>query len=283
MIEKYVKCNHQVEIRYLEWGSSENTPLLLLHGLGSIASSWMEIAERFSCQYHVIAVDLPGHGNSTPLTVYSLENLNTWLDAFLKSVRKTAKKPIAVGHSLGADILLNYVRHNGDMLEKLILLDGGYLSQTVDLHVSLGESIANALEFHHNYQFNDWESFLTSEKQSYARWNQNMEAFSGEKMKCDGSKIILRLDTQTLQGLIEVYVQHDGASLLNQVQTDTLLLVSTLPAEVTELRETALSRITNDNVRYNFIPNASHDVYLDQPDIVVNEIVSWLHKTKEEG
>jgi len=42
-------------------------PLLLVHGLGSAATTWDPLLPRLAARYDVVAVDLPGHGRSPAL------------------------------------------------------------------------------------------------------------------------------------------------------------------------------------------------------------------------
>jgi pimeloyl-ACP methyl ester carboxylesterase len=42
-------------------------PLLLVHGLGSAATTWDPLLPRLAARYDVVAVDLPGHGHSPAL------------------------------------------------------------------------------------------------------------------------------------------------------------------------------------------------------------------------
>ena len=60
-------------------------PLLLVHGLGGSWRSWEPILDRLAAERDVIAVDLPGHGDTPPLagrtSVYTLADA---LTAFLQ-------------------------------------------------------------------------------------------------------------------------------------------------------------------------------------------------------
>ena len=46
----------------LEAGSGPD--LVLLHGPGEFAASWSEVFEALAARHHVVAPDLPGHGES---------------------------------------------------------------------------------------------------------------------------------------------------------------------------------------------------------------------------
>jgi pyruvate dehydrogenase E2 component (dihydrolipoamide acetyltransferase) len=52
-------------LRYLELGSGDAVPLVLLHGFGADLNSWMFTQPVLSEGRRTIALDLPGHGGST--------------------------------------------------------------------------------------------------------------------------------------------------------------------------------------------------------------------------
>jgi esterase len=53
-----------LRIHYLDWGTSGQQPLILLHGIGRVAHTFDHLAPHFSKSHHVIAVDMRGHGDS---------------------------------------------------------------------------------------------------------------------------------------------------------------------------------------------------------------------------
>lgn len=65
-----------VRIHYLEWGTRGSQPLVLLHGIARDAHTFDHLAPHFALRYHVIAVDLRGHGDSgwDPRGAYMVED-----------------------------------------------------------------------------------------------------------------------------------------------------------------------------------------------------------------
>jgi len=63
-------------IHYLEWGSADKPPMILLHGIGRVAHTFDHIAPHFASRYHVLAVDMRGHGDSAwdPKGAYLVED-----------------------------------------------------------------------------------------------------------------------------------------------------------------------------------------------------------------
>src|SRR5215468_9101921 len=62
-IDRFITVNG-LRIHYLEWGSADKQPLIMLHGIGRIAHTFDHIAPHFASKYHVMAVDMRGHGDS---------------------------------------------------------------------------------------------------------------------------------------------------------------------------------------------------------------------------
>src|SRR5215467_13084384 len=61
--DRFITVNG-LRIHYLEWGSADKQPLIMLHGIGRIAHTFDHIAPHFASRYHVMAVDMRGHGDS---------------------------------------------------------------------------------------------------------------------------------------------------------------------------------------------------------------------------
>jgi pimeloyl-ACP methyl ester carboxylesterase len=87
----------------------EGPPLVLVHGLGSRATSWAPVLTPLAARHEVVAVDLPGHGDSPPLTepptVDALADaIAAWLEA------EGLRDADLVGSSLGARLVLELAR-----------------------------------------------------------------------------------------------------------------------------------------------------------------------------
>ncbi len=53
-----------LRFHFLDWGTSGESPLLLLHGGAQTAHSWDEVAPDLARDHHVLALDQRGHGDS---------------------------------------------------------------------------------------------------------------------------------------------------------------------------------------------------------------------------
>jgi pimeloyl-ACP methyl ester carboxylesterase len=100
--------------------------LVLLHGLASNASRWHEFMHdtSLSSRFDLLAMDLRGHGRSLVFDAYTRQD---WIEDVHALLGKAQKPGILIGHSMGAQIALDYaaqdVSRETSMLEGLILID----------------------------------------------------------------------------------------------------------------------------------------------------------------
>jgi pimeloyl-ACP methyl ester carboxylesterase len=108
--------------------ANEALPLVLLHGIGSGAASWVQQLEVLGAKRRVLAWDAPGYGASTPLEADSpvasdyATALKEWLDAL------GIDRCVLLGHSLGAIIAGQFAATHAARVAGLLLLSpaGGY-------------------------------------------------------------------------------------------------------------------------------------------------------------
>lgn len=122
-----------LRINYLEAGAGES--VLLLHGtaIDSAQLSYGEVIEQFAKNYHVIAPDWPGYGESEyPAKALDLEEYTELLQGLIEDLG-LAKVHLA-GFSMGGAIALNYVL-KGYAVSSLTLISSYGLGKRV--HVPL--------------------------------------------------------------------------------------------------------------------------------------------------
>ena len=80
----HIFISQRLRLHYLDWGNEQAPPLLLLHGGRDHAHSWDWVARELQRDWHVIAPDLRGHGDSVwspdgayfmPYFIYDLAQL----------------------------------------------------------------------------------------------------------------------------------------------------------------------------------------------------------------
>lgn len=92
-------------LAYERSGSGE--PLVLIHGIGHRRQAWYPVLDRLADHYDVIAVDLPGHGESTDPLDVSLPVKDALRVALQETYRALdVERPHVVGNSLGGLVAL---------------------------------------------------------------------------------------------------------------------------------------------------------------------------------
>jgi abhydrolase domain-containing protein 6 len=121
MKSKIIEINGH-KISYVEGGSSKQT-LLLVHGFRSSKAYWISYFPEFLSDYHVIAVDLPGHGSSEAGKDqhYDLKSMGLFLNEFVQAL--DLKDIHLVGTSMGGGISLAYASAHSDNIRSLVLVN----------------------------------------------------------------------------------------------------------------------------------------------------------------
>ena len=105
-------------VRYFVGG--EGPSLVLVHGLGGAASNWVELVPALQRRYRLLALDLPGHGGSSPLT--AVHSLTPYADIVAAVAEREAMLPAAVvGHSLGGLVALRLALRRPEAVRALLL------------------------------------------------------------------------------------------------------------------------------------------------------------------
>ena len=116
-----------VNLRWYVGGSG--SPIALLHGLGGAASNWVELAPELARDHRIVALDLPGHGGSSPLP--ALPNLEPFADRLgLVLEREGAAPAVVVGHSLGCLVGLRLAIRRPELVRGLVLFAAAGIGST---------------------------------------------------------------------------------------------------------------------------------------------------------
>lgn len=106
---------------YREAGQGE--PIVLIHGVGMQSEAWLPQIDALSKAYRVIALDMPGHGQSDPLPVgATLQDFVAWLAKVVDTL--DLPQINLAGHSMGALISGGYAATHPDRVLRVALLNG---------------------------------------------------------------------------------------------------------------------------------------------------------------
>ncbi|WP_321490238.1 alpha/beta hydrolase [uncultured Hyphomonas sp.] len=116
--------SQRLRLHYVDWGNEGAPTLILLHGGRDHCRNWDWVAQELRDDWHIIAPDLRGHGDSAwssdgeyspRANVYDLAQL----------IHQLNVGPVhIVAHSYGGNISLRYAGIYPDMVNKLVAIEG---------------------------------------------------------------------------------------------------------------------------------------------------------------
>jgi pimeloyl-ACP methyl ester carboxylesterase len=116
--------SQRLRLHYCDWGNAAAPPLLLLHGGRDHARSWDWVARELQGNWHVIAPDWRGHGDSawSPDGDY---NAHAYVYDLAQLIHQLKLAPVTIiAHSMGGNIALRYAGLYPDHVARLIAIEG---------------------------------------------------------------------------------------------------------------------------------------------------------------
>lgn len=111
-----------IKVHYRTSGEGESA-LIFVHGWTCNSGFWRGQTSAFP-EMRVIAVDLPGHGQSDkPQAEYSMSYFARSIEAVMRDAR--VKRAVLVGHSMGTPVVRQFYRLYPQETLGLVIVDGG--------------------------------------------------------------------------------------------------------------------------------------------------------------
>ena len=117
-------------IAYTTAGDPALPAILLIHGWAQQFMCWTPVMERLQDRFHLVAMDLRGHGASAkPETPDSYTGTALWGDDVAAVIAAAdLKRPTLVGWSYGARVIAAHLATHGDAHLAGVVLAGGILA-----------------------------------------------------------------------------------------------------------------------------------------------------------
>ncbi|CAN5603941.1 2-succinyl-6-hydroxy-2,4-cyclohexadiene-1-carboxylate synthase [soil metagenome] len=115
-----------------EWGQEHDQKVVLLHGFLGTGADWEEVATLLAGDYHVRALDLPGHGRALGLPAPAF-TFGGALERILASVADCGERPChLVGYSMGGRLALAAALRAPNAFSSVVLVGAspGLLSES---------------------------------------------------------------------------------------------------------------------------------------------------------
>ena len=123
-IDRWVQVG-AVNLHYLDWGTAGQPPVLLLHGGAQTAHSWDEFARAIRDDFHVVALDQRGHGDSAwaPDADYTTAAFLADLEGFVAHLGWD--RFTLMGLSMGGINAITFAGTHPEQVARLVIVDVG--------------------------------------------------------------------------------------------------------------------------------------------------------------
>ena len=116
--------SQRLRLHYVDWGNPENPALVLIHGGRDHCRNWDWVAEALREEWHIIAPDLRGHGDSQWSTDGSY-TMPGYLYDLAQLIHQQHLAPVTlIAHSLGGVIALRYTGIYPETVARLVAIEG---------------------------------------------------------------------------------------------------------------------------------------------------------------
>jgi pimeloyl-ACP methyl ester carboxylesterase len=252
-----------LNFHYRDWESAnpDAQHLVLLHGYTGHARSWDSFALAMSVDYHVLALDQRGHGETewAPPTEYGVDHMVRDLEAFVEEL--SLSQFSLLGLSMGGRNAIHYAGKRPQALVRLVIVDIGPETGTTgsariragvqagDVFESPDEAIARARSTNPNADEGEQRHRVTH---SLMQRDDGKWTFRYDKALRDPDNPRPRPSPE------------EGWALVEQIDVPTLLIrgeiSDVLPAEVAGRMVETMS-----DCQFVEVAGSGHSVPLDRP------------------
>jgi pimeloyl-ACP methyl ester carboxylesterase len=266
-------------LSYYVTGDPWKPALVCFHGLaGSALYSFTQLASHLMGHFHLILIDQPGHGKSSPLYKeddYLFSSLARWYDKVFDYLQ--LKEFYILGHSWGADVALHYAKAAPDKVKGVILLDGGFTYPVFQKEMTFQTAYNGWSTYMDHAKFTSWREVENEFKNYTKAWNTiHEQSLSSIFIKQEKYELIA--SKYTILSIIKAFFKEPFTSTYPLIKSPLLLIHATEPNELNEARSKGIAQIKQDikNATIISMEDTGHMLQWDKPKEVGNEVIKWV-------
>jgi pimeloyl-ACP methyl ester carboxylesterase len=275
---KYIAANG-IRHHYLDWGNGDKPPLLMLHGAGLCASTWAPIAQGLVQDFHVMAFDQRGHGDTDPTPgEYHFHRLGEDLAAIVQKAGWPALS--IVGHSAGGLATIIAASLLPGRIQRAVL---------VDTRVGPRPALAPGADLRARAERTRMKRTVWDSREAMAAayrprtafksWREDVfQAFiEGGTRLLDGGRAALKCPPEVEAAFYENRDAMNIAEYLPGLQGRFLLLLGRYPGAQT-LEDEGVRRFQKlvAGATVKPMPRGTHFLPMEYPDLVLEEARQFL-------
>ena len=116
--------SQRLKLHYVDWGNHDAPLMILVHGGRDHCRNWDWTALELRKNFHIIAPDLRGHGDSAH-AIGSAYSMIDYVVDLAQLINALGNQPLAlIGHSLGGGIVLQYTGVFPKLVKSVVSIEG---------------------------------------------------------------------------------------------------------------------------------------------------------------
>lgn len=278
-----------VMTRVVEWGDRDKPVVLCLHGLGGTALSFIELAEILKDNYHFIAIDLPGHGKNSTFKAtsdFAIPTIAKWVKTVCDLLEIDSFYLLA--HSWGAQISMYFLSEFESKVQKALLLDGGYQIAKLyyEFHknnnlplTSLKENIEFLRKDFDEYNFDQLQDFITTEKNNYKRWSNLLEKATEDLAIIKSGNYCWHATSDTAENCLIGIYENSPDKIYTKIKHNDIgkkILLLQSKSDIFTYRDTMSTRFQIETGATVKKIQLSHMMHWDDPNLIAQELCDWF-------
>ena len=264
--DRYV-VNDGRRVHYLDWGSEDKTPFIMLHGIARSAHSYDHIAPHFQRDYRVIAMDLRGHGDSDwhPAAAYLVEDYVKDLERLVEQLN--LRGIVLTGSSTGGRVAQVYAGLHPERVARLIVEDVGP-ERPEDISKGFAQRVEREMK--------GWASedeLLSSLRQGRTRVPEEMQRnwIRYETKRLENGRVVWKYDPAVAKGFVPT-------ELWDYVRRITAPTIYVLGAESNIVPPSTQQRLEAlvPHIKVVTVPDAGHYPHQETPRVFIAVVKAFL-------
>ena len=280
MVKVKIPVDHHTFTTY-EIGDKNLPTLVCLHGMTGDSNSFIELAGYLRNDFHLILLDLPGHGETEPLESEEDYLFSSLAKRIMGVITIFTTEPVYVlGHSWGADLSLHIAKQNPHQIKGLILIDGGYVFPEMVGGYTKETALSDWAEYIDSSKYNSWNDMVKVYQEYTTRpWNQQLEGIISSNFVLVDGCYQLKADRNSLLATINAFYHEPCSTTYEKIKCPVLFFHATIPISDPS-RQKAIQKLQDSvsRVKVVGIENTKHNVHWDCPERVAEEIGEWMNK-----
>lgn len=263
----------------------QGQPLVFVYGIACLMNHWNPQIPYFSQNYQTIMVDFRGHHFSEVPT--NKKNLN--IDSLARDLHALCdhlkiEKADFIGHSFGCEVVLQAYLKNPERFKSLCFISGFFSNPFQNL---ASTSVLKDIFTYIKKAYNAYPEIITGLWKLGANnpvsmmlsslvggFNLQQTALKDIEIYAQG---VANIDVRVFITLFEELISHYSLDQLPLVNTKTLIISGEKDALTPQSMQEEIRDLLPKSELF-IIPNASHCVQLDFPDLVNEKIQEFISK-----